>query len=122
MKSTLITINRSGKFTVKDSQAHPSQCGMVGVREYSYRCAITGENKLNHMGFLMDNMVVKDYFENTYERGKTKCISCEQMALSAIDFFEKCQPMKKVKVRKIVVEIRGSEHSFINVERTYGAK
>lgn len=124
MKNILLTINREGAFkadTIKS--AHVSQCGRVAKEEYQYKVSITATNKklMQPFGFVVDNALVHDYFIETYEKGRAKCLSCELMSCAALEHFRslfvgKLAPCKGVELVSIKVTIRGSDHSFIEGE------
>lgn len=113
-----LTINRMGEFYVTDVSEYSSQCGAVGVRKYRYKVSLTGTNeKLDSNGFLLDNMVLKEYFEEKYQNKQMKCESCENMTLQAIDFIRKhCEELGIDTIKRVYVQLWGSEQSFIEAE------
>lgn len=115
-----ISINRVGEFAVTPEQADGYQCGMTEAREYGYEVTIEATEtclKAPDM-FLIDNGIVKDYFEKKYIEEGAKCESCETMACEAIRYFRglfigENAPHPHVDVSRILVIIRGSKNSFI---------
>lgn len=113
-----VTINRLGTFDVTDISDVANQCGRIGARQYKYKVAVTETSKyLDNDGFLMNNVVLHDYFSETYESKRMKCDSCEIMALTAIAYIKQYCKTHKVKgIKRIYVEIWGSDQSFIATE------
>lgn len=107
-----------GEFTVDDLQQHPNQCGKVGVRNYKYKVSVKGSsNHLDAQGFLVDNMVIYQYFIDTYHNRKLKCESCESMVCAAICFIKDyCKEQELKGIKSIYVQLWGSDHSFIEGE------
>lgn len=110
-----VSINRVGEFTVLPEQFDDFQCGREGAQTYKYEVSIeaTEECLQEPEMFLMDNLLVKEYFENRYERERGKCRSCEVMACEAIRHFMILLAEKEIRIKRIEVIIRGSEESFI---------
>lgn len=85
---------------------------------YKYKVSVTGAARyLDAQGFLMDNLILRDHFVNSYESGKKKADSCERMACSVIRAVRKyCRDNNVPHVSRIYVEIWGSDTSFIVAE------
>lgn len=107
-----------GEFHVGADQRHENQCGQEGTQHYNYKVSISGDSEhLDSQGFLIDNMVIKQYFEQTYEIKQSQCKSCEDMACRAIEWIQKfCKENGVEGITRIYVELWGSEKSFIQAE------
>lgn len=115
----VLKINREGQFTVNDRSKHPSQCGSVGKRDYKYFVTIEATNKhLNQVGYVMENMLVDEYFQQTYHNKAMKCDPCEAMASRAIAALKALvyRENPKVELKRIYVRIHGTPASFIEAE------
>lgn len=108
---TLLTVNRTGEFTIAGCTDGP-QCGSMVSRNYKYHVAITGESgDLDREGFIIDNIEIDRYFMDRYEGKEISATSCENIALVALLHFQNITKGMRVKVT-----ISGSEHSFIEAE------
>lgn len=120
MEKINISINRSGTFKIKKSQFCPTQCGENGKKEYKYEVSIEGtDDGLNEPDyFLIDNLIIKEYFEWKYNHNMCQVRSCELVSIDAVRDLKKiCEEENpKCGLNKITVIIRGSEHSFIKSE------
>lgn len=115
----MLRINREGSFEVTLDQRSQDQCGRVGILRYRYFVTIEATNRiLTEQGFVMDNALCDAYFQETYNKKKKECPSCEQMVQEAIShfkgIFEKETP--EIELMKIMVRIHGSDVSYIEGE------
>lgn len=119
-KPITLTVNRLGTFSVTAEQACDSQCGTVGHRDYRYEVAIKATNKklIEPQMFVIDNIVVTEYFQKTYVEGKKIVKSCEVVAQDCIEhitslFIGKKAPYNYVELQEVRVLVSGGEKSFI---------
>lgn len=117
MKNTCdLTINKEGQYTTFSES--DTQCGKTGEHSYRYFVSITATNKnLTEEGFVMDNKLIDDYFQQKYTKNKKICLSCEIMAMEAIESFKNLlAQLTKADVKRIYVRIYGTQTSFIEAE------
>lgn len=76
----IVQITRKGKFTPRRFASN--QCGATGETTFFYKVIITGtSNKLNPLGFIIDNNDIQDYFNSNWT--KLQFPSCEQACVIA---------------------------------------
>lgn len=122
----VLQVNKHGKFEIDSEQFSGAQCGTRGKKEYNYEVMIEATDKSLSAPdmFMIENGIIKQYFDRTYVKEKAKCKSCEVMACDAIEFFRslfiydgcKVPRFPNVDVKRIVVLIRGHSSSFIKGE------
>lgn len=116
-----LRINREGEFKVRLGMFE-GQCGRQGQTDYKFFVSIQATNRhLTKEGFVMENMWVADYFEDTYSKDEELIVpSCEEMAQRAVDHFREVfatnPELKGVELERILVRIYGTKVSFIEAE------
>lgn len=124
----MLSINRMGTFDILPEQFCDAQCGMNTKVDYAYEVKIEATDKqlIEPEMFVVDNMAVKEYFDNRYVGERCQVRSCEVLASDAIKHFYgwfrgEGAIYPYIDVRRIYVVIRGSDHSFITGEwNSYG--
>lgn len=85
----LLTLERSGEFSVRYKHDHWGQCGPTNttdVLQYSVKLVMEA-GALDKDGFVIDNFKVQEYFHNTYHEVED-FHSCEVIAIKAVGDFK----------------------------------
>lgn len=115
-----VSINRIGKFKIKDDQFDVYQCGFKGTKEYTYEVSIEATDAcLSEPDmFVMENGIVAEYFKKKYEVDRERVRSCEMVSCQALRDLKKiiAEQNPKADLQRITIIIRGTEVSFIKAE------
>jgi len=111
-----LSINREGTFSILAEQCCDTQCGFNNQTSYKYFVSIqgTGENVKQPEMFLLDNMVIRDYFQTRFIEERNTVKSCETVALDAVEHFrDMFVSTYGNDPKRILVRIHGAMESFI---------
>lgn len=83
----VLQIERDGKFSVRYTERNDNQCGNLKADILLYNVKIcVQESALDENGFIIDNMVIYNYFRDTFHEVAV-FQSCERIALQAMQYF-----------------------------------
>lgn len=112
-----VRLVRSGRFNASRTMVPNShKCGSMGSKVYAYKVEIEAtDSRLTQEGFILNNEVVGEYFDNKYGRRAAKwdAVSCELMALTAAKELADIICGHRVDCRKVHVTIKGSNGATI---------
>lgn len=115
--SIAISINREGRFMIQPEQFCDAQCGYNEQVEYGYFVSITatGSSVKAPQMFLLDNMVIREYFLKKFVEERCTVRSCEIIALDAVEHFTSLFRSAHCGVSplKVLVRIHGANESYI---------
>lgn len=86
--SCTLQIERDGKFSVRYTERNDNQCGNLKADILLYNVKIcVADTALDENGFIIDNMVIYNYFRETFHEVAV-FQSCERIALQAMQYFK----------------------------------
>jgi hypothetical protein len=99
---------RQGTFVVQKPGVD-GQCGAKGTQTFEYKVVLDSSSKhLNSKGFIIDNLLIHQYFVNKYNyKSQAKFVSCEMMATIAVRDLRKMFEKANIKVYGIQCSISG---------------
>lgn len=132
-----LILNRKGEFPCHWLSTD-NMCGTINTTEpiYSYDCRIETADILDSHGFIMDQLMVDDYFQKRYthtpeerrgirSRQRHHAVSCEQIAINGVNEIKRMLEDHMLKetgisvIYKIAVTISfGPKHASITAEWT----
>lgn len=129
-----LILNRKGEFPCHWLSTD-NMCGTINTTEpiYSYDCRIETADILDKQGFIMDQLMVDDYFQKRYthsegryrQRQRHNAVSCEQIAINGVNEIKRMLEDHMLKetgisvIYKIAVTISfGPKHASITAEWT----
>lgn len=116
----ILRINKTGSFIVEGSQFFESQCGFVGNKLYKFDVTVEAiDERLTPEGFVMDRILVNEYFDERYCVKKDTCHSCEIMAREAVEHFKAILNQTNISWTKVVVRLMGDENGFVEAESQF---
>lgn len=104
MSGCTLMIERDGKFSVRYTERNDNQCGNLKADILLYNVKIcVADTALDENGFIIDNMVIYNYFRDTFHEVAV-FQSCERIALQAMNYF---RDMLKEHLVSIEVTVSG---------------